>query len=313
LFVIVVQETWGDYIPLGDVTHVAGQRYSEEGRRYTATAPGQGSWQGRNPPLGKWGWIKYPDIVPSAIIHGSEGVAGLKCDQTLADHCLDEYDHCVRHEGIVNDLDLACHCSEIYFSQCLRAAGCMNDYMFKCYEQLKMYNCSDITLCGNNCVTQAHLPQEGSLEHQYHHHHQETQGGHHGHGDYPYLEHEAHEVDHHIEKSITFQVYNDGMNFLKISSCNLTYDPVAYEMYGMINQRRCDDLSYRRCPYWVPPKTLTSLTIDYDTSYLLIEHCVYPTEPGQSLRCLDFPEPKEIHATNLRWPAVIEVMPGEAM
>ena len=101
------------------------------------------------------------------------------------------------------------------------------------------------------------------------------------------------------------QVVNDGMNYLKISSCNLTMDEEAFELYGVINERKCDEKTFRRCPYWIPPATLTSLTIDYDSSYLVIEHCIF--RPNESVRCLDAPEPREIRSSPLRWPAVVEV------
>merc|ERR1719181_1881058 len=99
--------------------------------------------------------------------------------------------------------------------------------MTRCYEQLKRYNCSDTTLCGNNCVTQAHIEQQEHLHHQYHHHHEEQRGHHHSYDDAPHQAHDTFDENHHITKSPTILVYNEGMNFLKISSCNLTYDPVA--------------------------------------------------------------------------------------
>jgi hypothetical protein len=143
--------------------------------------------------------------------------------------------------------------------------------MHECYDHLKKFNCSDTTLCGNNCVTQAN------------------------------------DFAADNTKAITMQVLNEGRNYLKISSCNLTYDEEAFDLYGVINERKCDDLTFRRCPYWIPPKTLTSVTIDFDSTYLVVEHCIY--DPGVSIRCLESPEPREIRASSLRWPAVLEVQP----
>ena len=110
---------------------------------------GQGSWSGRNEPLGQFGWISHPMIdfanltvvgddnvqtlqasrcrvISISVVHISSSKVCptcLQCDESRAATCRTEYDHCLLHEGRPHDLDVTCHCSEIYFSQCLFAAG----------------------------------------------------------------------------------------------------------------------------------------------------------------------------------------------
>lgn len=149
LCVCVVVVVAGKYEKLGAVIHPADNELPTygEGRQYKPTAAGQGSWSGANTPLGQFGWIAHPPI-DAINLTGHDNVHALQCDQTKADACRTEYDHCLLHDGRPHDLHMTCHCSEIYFSQCLFAAGCATDKMHECYDHLKKFNCSDTTLCG---------------------------------------------------------------------------------------------------------------------------------------------------------------------
>ena len=182
--------------------------------------------------------------------------------------CNVEYEHCLRYDGPTGDLDVACHCARIYFSQCLMAAGCSTQMTTQCYEMMAQYRCRDTTLCGNNCVTRNA------------------------------------ESARPLAGSVTVQVLNRGNNYLKVTTCNKTYDTKTQERFGTVNEEMCAVGSERECPYWIPPRMLTSLTFDDDTAYLRLEQCVL--DPPHA-NCFDSPRPVRIDGTRVRWPAVIEV------
>lgn len=259
-----------EYKPLGTVPHDTQQLYDAAGRRYSMHSDGAGSWEGASTTLPGATYLRHPPITASSFHGTTLRARALKCDAAMATRCRLEYDHCVRYEGPANDLNVACHCSRVLFSQCLHAAGCSVDVMKECYQTMAQHKCRDTVLCGNNCVAR-----------------------------------QSESLDLTAPAAITIQVLNAGNNYLKIATCNKTYDASTFERFGTVNEEDCSGSGMRRCPYWLPPKMLTSLTFDADSTHLWLEQCVL-TESGHT-RCLDSPKPMRIDGTSTRWPAVLEV------
>jgi hypothetical protein len=266
------------YVPLGVVTQTPAQVY-QEGRQYNIRVSGHdsssvlGDWDGATSPLGQFGWLAHPPLSPTSkfVTTAAGGTDGRMCDTVMAAKCQHELDHCYMFEGKALETVVSCHCVAVYFSQCMWAAGCATEYSQKCYYALKHFGCSDTTMCGNNCMTRVLEPGRSN------------------------------------DKQLTLQVNNEGMNYLRVSTCNATYDETTFERFGEYRERKCAPSEMRRCPYWIPPRMLTSLTIDPDTTYLIVEQCAM--EPGVNARCLESPRPVEVRGTRVRWPALIEVQP----
>ena len=263
-----------EYKPLGTVIHDTTQQYDAAGRIYTMHGDGGGSWEGASATLPGATYLRHPPITTTSFHGTTLRARALKCDAAAAVRCRLEYDHCVRYEGPANDLNVACHCSRVLFSQCLHAAGCSQEVMKECYQTMAEQKCRDTIICGNNCVLR-----------------------------------QSESVALTAPAAITIQVLNAGNNFLKISTCNRTYDASTFDRFGTLNEEDCGGSGggggLRACPYWLPPKMLTSFTFDADATHMWLEQCVL-TEGGHT-RCLDSPKPMRIDGTAARWPAVLEV------
>ena len=268
------------YDPLAAEVHVANQKYNVSGRMYKMHADGSSSWSGAHARLVGTDWLRHPPISASRTSTMSRRRApqALLCAPSDVQRCRIEYEHCLRYDGPTHDLDVACHCARVYFSQCLFAAGCATTTMKQCYEMMAKHKCRDTTPCGNNCVTRNA------------------------------------ELERDLHGSVTVQVVNKGNNYLKITTCNRTYDESTYARFGTVNEERCAGGTERACPYWIPPRMLTSLTFDDDTAYLRVEQCVLDTSRSPPhTNCFDSPRPVRIDGTAVRWPAIIEVAETKLM
>lgn len=172
----------------------------------------------------------------------------------------------------------------------------------ECLSKIIELSCDDIAVCGSNCI-----------------------GG--GNG----LINMETDMEGNLVNSRVIPVNNFGENFLQFSVCAKGVNSVMRNRYSTISMDRCDDSSFKVCPYWIPPKTFTALAIPANASYIKMERCVYveersdddddsPTSSPTSTvdddvnasdafvaACLTDPKPVEYYGTRMLWPSTIDV------
>ena len=116
------------------------------------------------------------------------------------------------------------------------------------------------------------------------------------------------------------------------------------DAYSMVVMERCDAASFKVCDYWIPPATFTALAIHPNSTYVMVEKCIFvaaedrevgasrraaespprpltlpPPHPQQDGRQADgdrykcLPEDrKEYYGSRVHWPSSIDVEFSEA-
>lgn len=158
-----------------------------------------------------------------------------------------------------------------------------------CLSKIIELQCDDIAVCGSNCIGDGN----GLID-------MET------------------DTEGNLVNSRVLPVNNFGSNFLQFSVCDRGVNSVMQNKYSMISMDRCDDASFKVCPYWIPPRTFTALAIPSNTSYVKMETCVYVdrfmdvdgsenTTDAYVATCLENPKPVEYYGTRMWWPSSIDV------
>ena len=47
------------------------------------------------------------------------------------------------------------------------------------------------------------------------------------------------------------------------------------DAYSMVVMERCDAASFKVCDYWIPPATFTALAIHPNSTYVMVEKCIF--------------------------------------
>lgn len=193
---------------------------------------------------------------------------GRKCSNHKATRCLKEYEDCLLFSGPAQWQPKLCECQEQYYGVCLRGAGCAADKMLECIEMQIESACDDMSICGSNCG--------------------------------------RHENNFVRDSQVVLPVNNFGKNFLRFSVCERSYNARSLSRHSAVRMERCDESTFRECPFWIPPGTYTALAISSNTSYIKMEYCNL-NEADDHWGCLTEPRPKEYYGTRIHWPSTIDV------
>lgn len=172
------------------------------------------------------------------ITHAEEAFEPAACNLRQQQKCESEYLECRLYGGPADSAETECSCLTEHYGICLRNAGCAADRMSDCVSELMRFNCKDMTVCGNNCVGNG----RGSIDR---------------------------------DTARILPVNNFGKNYLQFSVCDKGVNPAALSRFNEIRMSRCDEESFKVCPYWIPPSTFTALAIDHNATYIKMERCVY--------------------------------------
>lgn len=205
-----------------------------------------------------------------------------RCDPIKEFQCEQNYMRCILYRGPANDPPTACMCAAEFYGMCLREAGCASDRMLDCIDEHMIQDCADMSVCGSNCI---------------------------GSGD-------AYDIK---DQARILPVNNFGANYIQFSVCNLGMDEDILSRFETVRMRRCDTNTFKICPYWIPPRTLTAVAIPKNSTYIKMERAVYIDSRMVSdwniswphdefiADILRDPPPKEYYGTEEMWPSTIDI------
>lgn len=232
--------------------------------------------------------------LPAFVVRAEETFEPASCNLRQQQKCEAEYLECRLYGGPADSAETECSCLTEHYGICLRNAGCAADRMSDCVSELMRFNCEDMTVCGNNCVGNG----RGSID---------------------------------KDTARILPVNNFGKNYLQFSVCDKGVNPAALSRFNEIRMSRCDETSFKICPYWIPPSTFTALAIDHNATYIKMERCVYVPSTSEDAsstgnsstysdtddaaeedddyvaECLTNPRPVEYYGTKRLWPSAVDV------
>lgn len=170
-----------------------------------------------------------------------------ECDLAAATACEYEFLTCRLFSGPVDDPPTLCKCGELFYGECLRAAGCSTTkevgalslgelYMKKCVDHIIKYDCDNTLMCSVNCASPTSVGRNDS-------------------------------------KIIPFNNYSKY--YLRIRICKRTFHKQKMTRYSQMEVGACTTLdTFDVCARWVPPFTFVPVALPSDTVYLEVDKCV---------------------------------------
>ncbi|CAM9942492.1 unnamed protein product [Ectocarpus sp. 4 AP-2014] len=158
--------------------------------------------------------------------------------------------------------------------------------MIDCVDELMELDCSDMSVCGNDCTFENSNPRIPS-------------------------------------DAIVLPVNNFGANYLQLSVCSKGVSASKLTHFGQVSMERCSEDDFRVCDLAIAPRALTAVAFPPDTTYLRVQQCVLVEtaaaatsesdddgggqEEEEVWECLEDPVPAEYYGTPYHWPSAVDV------